>query len=175
MRSGPLVIRALDLVDFLSHRYGKCFASERAQRELMTRHEGRAPGERSISRVLRKAKRDGLIVRRRIFPGEKMPNGQIARYGTTTNVLLSRQEQRSRRRRKAKEEAARARAASRPRQPLAPRRPPRDASDDAGAISLAQWLAGPGQDLPAEHRELLLMATSPRGRRARARAHPPPD
>lgn len=71
---------------------------------------GRLPGERSISRDLRKAVALGLVERKRVYPGGKLPNGNYSRRGTTTNVLTTRQRQRAILRERKKAERAKKRA-----------------------------------------------------------------
>jgi hypothetical protein len=164
-------VRALDLVDALSQQYAFAWASERAMRDMLG-HKGPRPGERSISRVLRRAAAKGAIRRVRVMPGGRLPNGQISRYGTTLNVRKSRQEQRADARRSKKERAAKERAARiAPRPPPPASSPPAPPRDEEPQVSFTEWLArSPKIDEPAA--AMVAMALSPRGYRRR---HPPPE
>jgi hypothetical protein len=167
---GPLEARALDLVDALSNQHKVAWATERAMRRMLT-DDGRKPGERSISRVLRRAAKKGTIVRKRIMPGGRLPNGQYSRKGTTINVRRSRQQQRADARRVAKERRAKQRALQRPAPALAsPPSPPSSESKGEKQVPLAEWLASSAVDPRAV--ALLQMAVSPRGLRLKP---PTPD
>lgn len=163
--------RALDLVDALSRQYESSWATERAMRTMLE-HTGQRPGERSISRVLRKASQAGTIRRVRVKPGGRLPNGQYTRHGTTLNVRISRQERRAeaRKRAKARRRAARAEleAVKRPSPPPGERggEPPAAGEEQ---VSLAQWLAA-GNTIPDAARDILQGALS-----RRAMRDPPPD
>jgi hypothetical protein len=140
--------RALELVDALSRRHGSAFASERRMRELLGQ-KGRRPGERSTSRVLRKAAREGLIRRTRVYRGGVLPTGRISNYGTTINVLISRQERRA---------AARARAkAARRKASPPPRSVPRESIPGPGEeqVTFEEWRARSELELPDEVRAML--------------------
>lgn len=172
---GPLEVRALDLIDSLSVQRDFAWASERAMRVMLGR-KGTRPGERSISRVLRRAAKDNKIRRVRVMPGGRLPNGQISKHGTTLNVRKSRQEQRADQRRALKERRAKERATHRPPAPPSPSpasSPPRaPAKDDEEQISFLEWIARHPQNVNDPASSYLAMAFSPRALR---RAHPPPE
>jgi hypothetical protein len=146
----PLQRRALAAVDALSRQFGSCFATERYMRDALGR-KGPRPGERSTSRVLRKAVREGLVRRVRVFRGGRLPSGRISNAGTTINVLISRQERRA---------AARARAKAKRRQAACvPRRVPRPSlpgpTPDVEQLTFEQYAAEHEAELPDFVRELV--------------------
>jgi hypothetical protein len=163
MSAGLLRDRALDLVDALSHQHDAAWATERAMRSMLER-SGKRPGERSVSRVLRRAARDGTIRRVRVPPGGRLPNGQYTRHGTTLNVRISRQERRAEARRRAKERRRVERVAHRGVPSPAARAPKGEEQ-----ITLAAWLAD-GNTVSEDVREMLAIASTPKASRG-----PPPD
>jgi hypothetical protein len=147
---GPLKRRALALVDALSRRFGACFATERGMREALGR-KGQRPGERSTSRVLRKAVRDGLVRRVRVFRGGLLPSGRISNAGTTINVLISRQERRAAQRARAKAKRRQAACAPRP----APRPSLPGPTPDVEQLTFEEYAATHASELPDFVRELV--------------------
>jgi hypothetical protein len=110
-----------DLIDANSRRYGQCFATERAMREMLAEHGVRV-GARSVARVERKLAAKGIIRRRRVMPNGGTVRGHYSKKGTTVRALISRQEQRATRRKRAKAKRALERAAHRlPPNPPKPR------------------------------------------------------
>lgn len=115
-------------------------------RDLLARH-GDRPGERSIGRVLRKAKAEGLVKRERVHRGGLLPSGRTSNHGTTTNVLVSRMERRK----------ARAKARQRPQRPQRNPgllRPPARAREDE-QVSFDDWATSTGAEIPDTVRAMM--------------------
>jgi hypothetical protein len=90
----PLADSVLHLIEGLSLGWGRSFATERAKREKMA-EDGRRVGERSIGRVERKLAREGILERKRIYPGDRLPTGKQATHSTVLVRIRSRQELRA--------------------------------------------------------------------------------
>lgn len=146
-KRGPLGERVLELVDALAHSFGRSWATERSMRAKIGETSD-LPGERSVSRVLRKKAREGIIIRKRILPGGRLPNGHYSKRGTTTNVRLSRHERRAERKRRERARRAAERGQKRPKH--VPIRRIVDENEEQ-QLTLAQWRerSAPFRDLMA--------------------------
>lgn len=105
---GALEDHVLTLVRDLSGRHGWSWATEAGFRAELQRRSGRRIGERSFLRALDRLAERGVIEHVRIYPGQRMANGQRTSFGTTHNRIVARAE----RRRKAKQRAREAKLRS---------------------------------------------------------------
>jgi hypothetical protein len=171
----PGSILAPDVLALLAglDKGSKCFATERSKRRMLAEKRGGVLcGERSIRRVELRLVKQGRIVRRRIMPGGRLPNGNYTSKGTVVIELLSRQVARAR----ARAERKRARtAATSARRIGGPSSAPvsatssstasRSAAADASQVSLATWIAsGAAGDVSPEALAFVTAATSRKGR-----------
>jgi hypothetical protein len=89
-----LIDAILHLIEGLCVQRGRSWATERAKRGMLA-EDGRIVGERSIGRVERKLAREGILERKRIFPGGRLPTGNQSSKGTVLVRIRSRQELRA--------------------------------------------------------------------------------
>lgn len=103
------------MIEELSRKFGKCFASEAALRHELHRRTGYVCGQRSIGRVIKRLVLRGQWGSERVKPNAVKANGIKSRSGTTHTWIVSRFEQRKARRRAAEADRQRVRAAGRER------------------------------------------------------------
>jgi hypothetical protein len=148
------------IVHGLQVRHGWCFATERAKgRMVAEKRGGLLPGARSMYRVEKQLERLGQLERKLIWPGDRMPNGDVATKHLAFVRLITRQERRAKERKKAKLFAQRQRRAEREqREKAAPPRPPRVAVDEtpASAGVAGETAAGAQAVLAALARKVIL-------------------
>lgn len=105
---------ARNLIASLQQRHGKCFASEQKKREMVAaKRQGLLPGARSIYRVEKQLERLGQLERKQVWPGDRMPDGEISSGHWVTCRLITRQERRAKDRARRKREGQRAAALER--------------------------------------------------------------
>jgi len=147
------------LVDALSVKHGRCYATEGSKREMLERKLGTKPGARSIYRVEKRLVRAGRLIRRRLMPGGMRPDGSRTSCGCVIVQTVSRQQARAAARAARKARYAKAGAKR-------PRRVSHDVAPEAGAVSFGEYMET--HEVPEDARELLGHLHRPRRRR-------PPD
>lgn len=109
---GTLDDHVLTLVRDLSGRYGWSWATESGFRRELERRSGRLIGERSFLRAVDRLVKKGVLEHVRIYPGQRMANGQRTSFGTTHNRIVARAERRKRARARAREAKCKSLAAA---------------------------------------------------------------
>jgi hypothetical protein len=91
------------LTESLQVRHGWMFATEREQRIMIAeKRQGRLPGARSLYRVRKQREARGEVEVKHVWPGARMPDGQIANRRHVFVRNISRQEARAKARKKRK-------------------------------------------------------------------------
>lgn len=98
------------MIEELSRRHGKCFASEAGLRHDLHRRTGYVCGERSIGRVIKRLVALGKWGAERVKPNHFLATGKKTDCGGTHTWIVSRFEQRKARRRAAEDERQKRRA-----------------------------------------------------------------
>lgn len=93
----------------MANKHGKCWATEQGLRRELARRTGYVCGERSIGRIIHRAKARGEWGQQRVKPGRKMVTGVRTSHGTQHTWIVSRFEQRKARRAAAEEKRQRLR------------------------------------------------------------------
>lgn len=123
--------KALIVLKGLSVDYGAAWAHEWYKRRAVGQRWRRC-GERSFSRVERQLEKEGWVIRRPIWPGDRLPNGKKATKRAVRVIVLTRQQWRKNRRDERKAAGRKPSPPPRPTpRPRAPEPPPAAPSPSA--------------------------------------------
>lgn len=90
-------------VGALSAQVGKCYATTEGLRQALARRTGVLWNERTVRRVLKRLRVEGLMGHERVLPGGRLASGRRTCCGGQHNWLVSRLERRKRAKRLARE------------------------------------------------------------------------